>query len=390
MVEDSKLVEGCDVSIADLFDADESDTESINNVDVELQTNTDEDEYDSDEQDEAPSYLMSAILAGLYELPPTHILKHQTGWGRRIRYDKNFIKRVKNNFIHQQYVETELYGKKINFEVLKMNMRRFFYHEKSIEAVSSSDFFIYKARLDHNLAESLNRPLSELVWNIFNHDKVGLDVSNAGGTYHSHPDFFVKFDKENALFSDDGENARVMLSEICKKIVELINQLENPIDSCVEQSSNDLNLDNKNIEAWFNISNSDGCWNRLHTHEGSAWSGVYYVSNTSHNQQTYHSRLVLKPTPHPKEDNYVMTRAERNRLRNFTAKQHFHNGDPIWSEGSATTNGCHYVDIDPKPGDLVIFPSWLHHCVLPSKIKLNSKPRISVAFNINFLRKARE
>jgi hypothetical protein len=29
---------------------------------------------------------MKAILAGLYELPPKHILQYQTGWGRRIRY----------------------------------------------------------------------------------------------------------------------------------------------------------------------------------------------------------------------------------------------------------------------------------------------------------------
>ena len=38
------------------------------------------------QQPPPPSYLLKAILAGLYELPPPHILQYQTGWGRRIRY----------------------------------------------------------------------------------------------------------------------------------------------------------------------------------------------------------------------------------------------------------------------------------------------------------------
>lgn len=35
-----------------------------------------------------PEYLLSGILAGLYYLPPEYILKCQSGWGRRIRYDQ--------------------------------------------------------------------------------------------------------------------------------------------------------------------------------------------------------------------------------------------------------------------------------------------------------------
>lgn len=35
---------------------------------------------------ETPDYILGGILAGLYYLPPEHILKEQSGWGRKIRY----------------------------------------------------------------------------------------------------------------------------------------------------------------------------------------------------------------------------------------------------------------------------------------------------------------
>jgi hypothetical protein len=56
----------------------------------------------------------------------------------------------------------------------------------------------------------------------------------------------------------------------------------------------------------------NGSWNRLHTHEGIALSGVYYVSSTilSNNHEMdhhntirhWHGNIVFKPTPHPLED----------------------------------------------------------------------------------------
>lgn len=38
-------------------------------------------------------------------------------------------------------------------------------------------------------------------------------------------------------------------------------------------------------------------------------------------------------------------------------------------------------EIQPEEGDMIIFPSWLSHEVLPT---LGAAPRISIAFNMNF------
>ena len=214
-----------------------------------------------------------------------------------------------------------------------------------------------------------------------NDSKGGMDVSNAGGTYHSHPNFFAND------YNDHGETSHWAISEYCKCIVKHINMLEHINDKQVPE----LNFDNGCIEAWVNISNSEGCWNRLHTHEGSAWSGVYYVSSSKNLaetskvlkcSETYDSRLILKPTPHPKEDNYDLNCAERKRFQyvsNFNSEK-----SSFWEGGAAKVSGCHYVDIEPVPGDLIVFPSWLHHCVLPSKSQSSSEARISIAFNVNF------
>ena len=42
-----------------------------------------------------------------------------------------------------------------------------------------------------------------------------------------------------------------------------------------------------------------------------------------------------------------------------------------------------YVEVDPVPGLMVLFPSWLLHCVLPFEpAAADDHYRISVAFNI--------
>jgi hypothetical protein len=64
-----------------LFAEDESNYQEFEVVDDPL----DDDGYD--DTSEAPSYLLTAILPG-----------HQTGWGRRVRYDPDKLIRLKLDF----------------------------------------------------------------------------------------------------------------------------------------------------------------------------------------------------------------------------------------------------------------------------------------------------
>lgn len=67
-------------------------------------------------------------------------------------------------------------------------------------------------------------------------------------------------------------------------------------------------------EAWLNR-NRHGHWNRLHTHEGAAWSGVYYAhSSNSAAAASYSGKLLLKPSAHRSEESYTMTPVELERL----------------------------------------------------------------------------
>jgi hypothetical protein len=82
-------------------------------------------------------------------------------------------------------------------------------------------------------------------------------------------------------------------------------------------------------------------------------------------------RLLLKPTPHAKEDEGL---DEKERLR--------------FIEGGAErerVDRAEYYDIDAVPGTLICFPSWLLHAVLP--YEKGEGERISVAFNINEVRR---
>ena len=47
-------------------------------------------------------------------------------------------------------------------------------------------------------------------------------------------------------------------------------------------------------ESWANI-NKDGHWNRLHSHAGATWSGVYYIqSDPATLARRYSGSLILK------------------------------------------------------------------------------------------------
>ena len=105
---------------------------------------------------------------------------------------------------------------------------------------------------------------------------------------------------------------------------------------------------NWTLHAWANV-NAPGDFNKVHTHPGATWSGVYYVDPGS-------SELASESTP-------------------------LHLSDPNASRASiffpelSTSN----VLINPEPGLMVLFPSYVPHGVLPHR---GDRPRISIAFNV--------
>ena len=100
---------------------------------------------------------------------------------------------------------------------------------------------------------------------------------------------------------------------------------------------------------WANI-NPPGGMNRAHIHPNSLWSGVYYVKAPENSGQ-------LKV-----EDPRSVALMVRPRMKEGKPPQR------LWREAS----------YDPKPGRLIMFPSWLNHCVDPNN---SNDIRISVSFN---------
>jgi uncharacterized protein (TIGR02466 family) len=129
-----------------------------------------------------------------------------------------------------------------------------------------------------------------------------------------------------------------------KMLVDLLHQAQHFI-------YNDELLDNEPFlgNMWANI-NPPGGYNRAHTHPNSLWSGVYYVKapiNSGH----------LKV-----EDPKPCINISRPKRKQGQLPKH------LWNE----------VHFEPIAGRLIMFPSWLNHCVDTNQ---SNDIRISVSFN---------
>jgi len=105
---------------------------------------------------------------------------------------------------------------------------------------------------------------------------------------------------------------------------------------------------NWTLNAWANI-NGPGDFNKVHTHPGSTWSGVYYVDPGSSDPDAESTPLHLSD-PCPSRTN-------------------------IFFPELSTSN----VLIKPEPGLMILFPSYVPHGVLPHR---GDRARISIAFNV--------
>ena len=115
--------------------------------------------------------------------------------------------------------------------------------------------------------------------------------------------------------------------------------------------------------------NRRGHSNGLHSHAGNTWSGVYYVASTGRKKDAspWSGRLVF-----------------RTSCGGFGARAWAGGEDEVLATDPENKVGwAKYVEADPVPGLMVLFPSWLLHCVLPFEpAAADDHYRISVAFNI--------
>jgi len=104
------------------------------------------------------------------------------------------------------------------------------------------------------------------------------------------------------------------------------------------------------ISAWANILRNGG-YHRLHSHPGSAWSGVYYIDTGKPDKDNPKSGILELYDPR--------TAVEMIPL-------------PTGPFGLP-------LPVEPKPGMMVVFPSWLRHMVHPF---FGEGERVTIAWNL--------
>jgi uncharacterized protein (TIGR02466 family) len=104
------------------------------------------------------------------------------------------------------------------------------------------------------------------------------------------------------------------------------------------------------ISAWANVLRR-GAYHRNHTHPGCYWSGVYYVAVGGSGAKWEHSGAIELSDPRGAVEMVALP------------------GNPFGQR----------LTIDPEPGLMLMFPSWLRHAVHPF---MGKGERITVAFNL--------
>lgn len=145
-------------------------------------------------------------------------------------------------------------------------------------------------------------------------------------------------DRDNA----DIQTLNVYLSDLITTVAFEVNQGFWPEEADAESSI---------IESWYHVTQNGG-YHDAHSHPNCSWCGIYYLDIGEANFEA------------------------RNGLNRFYDPRV--NADHFLDAGSQYLNSTGIWDIEPKNGQVVIFPSYLKHSALPY---FGSKDRIVIAFN---------
>ena len=127
-------------------------------------------------------------------------------------------------------------------------------------------------------------------------------------------------------------------------LIKYFQNIENKLAGCMKDLDSKASLSFTN--SWINI-NRNKNENYAHTHPNSTLSGVFYLTDNN-------SSIIF--TRNEDISTYFLETINSN---------------------NNTISSYNYVTYKPCKNDLIIFPSWLRHKVLPA----DSAARISVAFN---------
>lgn len=180
-------------------------------------------------------------------------------------------------------------------------------------------------------SEGLNKELRELILDAETRT-AGMSRSNVKG-WHSNTDFF----------NWDAECARALKKRADTVATELTRLVAAPTGR-----SRTFRF---TATAWANVLR-DGGYNSVHNHPNSMWSGVYYVARG-------------EPESTPNENGKLELIDPRSGINMVYFEKNVLDG--------------RYV-IEPVPGLMIVFPSWLKHMVHPY---FGKGERISVAFNVS-------
>ena len=185
---------------------------------------------------------------------------------------------------------------------------------------------VFHFRVENN--QELNTELENYNLNLKKKDEKGQRKSNAGG-WHSH-----NFDLTN---DNTAKKIAKIFENFYKKVI--INEMGWKYDS-----------NRVNIEGMWSIINKKGSFNIQHNHPNAYLSSAYYVR-------------------HPEKSGSIkfFDPREQKSIRYPKIKK--------YGEISAAT-----VEIAPKEGDLLIFPSYLYHAVAEN---LSEQDRIIISFNVD-------
>jgi uncharacterized protein (TIGR02466 family) len=112
---------------------------------------------------------------------------------------------------------------------------------------------------------------------------------------------------------------------------------------------------------WFQVS-SQGSHHDVHTHGNCSWSGVYCLQVDPPEQRSAHPVL-----------------GAANGVTRFYGPHFNRLGGAAMDFGNAYLQNAH-LDIEPVPGQLVVFPSWLPHQAMPYH---GTTDRVIVSFNVS-------
>lgn len=160
-----------------------------------------------------------------------------------------------------------------------------------------------------------------------------VDTSNVGG-FHSGPDFLLQ---DVACIAE----LRTRLQGV---LVQLTRAVLRP-----REGNRKVHFE---LQGWANrLMRND--YHAVHSHPNYFWSGIYFLTDNP-------------PVPeHPLSGKLELMDPR--------------SGASISDPRDTTLYGRYLVD--PRAGQLLIFPSWLMHCVHPYQ---GEQPRVSIGFNVDF------